>query len=47
MTAADDEAAREFSRIMHACLSPHEAIQAAVDTVRGRGSDYWGAAPVR
>jgi hypothetical protein len=45
MTAADDEAAQEFSRIMHAYLSPHDAIQAAMDTVQGRGSDYWERRP--
>lgn len=45
MTDADSEAAREFSRIMHAYLSPGDAIQAAMDTVQGRRSDYWETRP--
>jgi hypothetical protein len=45
MTPQDLEAEREFSRIMHAYLSPHDAIQAAIDTVEGRGSNYWESRP--
>ncbi len=45
MTDADRAAEREFSRIMHAYLSPHDALQAAMDTVQGRGSDYWETRP--
>jgi hypothetical protein len=41
----DRAAEREFSRIMHAYLSPHDAIQAAMDTVQGRRSDYWERRP--
>jgi hypothetical protein len=44
-TAADRAAEREFSRIMHAYLSPLDAIQAAMDTVQGRRSDYWDTRP--
>jgi hypothetical protein len=33
-------AEHEFSRIMHAYLSPRDAIQAAMNTVTGKGSDY-------
>ena len=45
MTPDDRVAEREFSRIMHTCLSPHDAVQAAIDTVEGRGSDYWETRP--
>jgi len=45
MTDEDRTAEREFSRIMHAYLSPHDALQAAMDTVQGRGSDYWETRP--
>lgn len=45
MAPEDREAEREFSRIMHAYLSPHDAIQAAIDTVEGRGSSYWESRP--
>jgi len=44
-TAADREAEREFSRIMHACISLADAIQAATDTAQGRRSDYWETRP--
>jgi hypothetical protein len=45
MTSADREAEREFSRIMHAYLSPEAAVRAALDTVRGYRSDYWETRP--
>lgn len=45
MTPEDRAAEQEFSRIMHAYLSPHDAIQAAIDTVEGRGSAYWESRP--
>ena len=45
MTDADVAAEREFSRILHAYLSPQAAIQAAMDTVQGRRSDYWETRP--
>lgn len=45
MTPQDKAAEREFSRILHAYLSPHAAIQAAMDTVQGRRSDYWETRP--
>jgi hypothetical protein len=45
MTEADQTAYREFSRIMHAYLSPSAAVQAAMDTVEGHGSDYWETRP--
>ena len=41
MSDADQDAEREFRRIWHACLSLADAIQAAMDTVQGRRSDYW------
>jgi hypothetical protein len=41
----DVTAEREFSRIMFAYLSPHAAVQAAMDTVTGKGSDYWETRP--
>ena len=44
-TAADRAAEREFGRIMHAYLSPLDAIQAAMDTMQGRKSDYWETRP--
>jgi hypothetical protein len=44
-TDADMEAEREFSRIMHAYLSPQAAIQAVRDTLEGRRTDYWEARP--
>lgn len=31
----------EFSRILHAYLSPADALQAARDTLEGRPSAYW------
>ena len=43
--AGDREAEREFSRIMHACISLADAIQAATDTAQGRRSDYWETRP--
>ena len=42
MTAEDQAAEREFSRIMHAYLSPAEAVQDAIDYMEGRSSgSYW------
>jgi hypothetical protein len=41
-TEADWDAHREFGRIMHAYLSPSDAIQAAMDTLAvGERSNYW------
>lgn len=45
MTSADTAAEQEFRRIWHAHLSPEAAIKAAMDTVRGLGSDYWETRP--
>lgn len=41
MSGADQEAEREFRRIMHAYLDPAAALQSARDLLEGRGSDYW------
>jgi hypothetical protein len=45
MAEADAAAYREFSRIMLAYLDPAAVIQAAMDTLEGRGSDYWETRP--
>ena len=45
MSDADQDAEREFRRIMHAYLNPADAIQAAMDVLQGRGSDYWESRP--
>jgi hypothetical protein len=48
-TAGDDAAFREFTRIMHAYLSPAsvaEAIQDTIDYIDGRSpGSYWGTRP--
>jgi len=44
-TDEDQAASREFSRILFTYLSPAGAIQAAMDTLEGRGSDYWDIRP--
>jgi hypothetical protein len=41
----DQAAEREFSRIMHAYLSPQAAIAAAMDVVQGRPNSYWETRP--
>jgi hypothetical protein len=44
MSADDRDAEREFSRIMHAYLSPAAAIQDVTDYIEGRGpGNYWQA----
>ena len=45
LTPADREAERELGRILHAFLSPHDAIQAAMDAIHGCKSDYWESRP--
>lgn len=45
MTSADVAAEREFGRIWHAYLSPAAMVQAAMDVVKGRESDYWETRP--
>ncbi|MGH3284423.1 MAG: hypothetical protein ACRDPD_07020 [Streptosporangiaceae bacterium] len=49
MTAGDDAAFREFTRIMHAYLSPAwiaEAIQDTIDYIEGRSpGSYWDTRP--
>ena len=44
-TDEDQAAWREFSRILLAHVDPAAAIQAAVDVLKGRGSDYWESMP--
>ncbi|MGH3155548.1 MAG: hypothetical protein ACRDNF_03065 [Streptosporangiaceae bacterium] len=45
-TAQDDAAFREFTRIMHAYISPSEAIQDTIDYIEGRSSgNYWNTHP--
>ena len=42
----DPEGFREFSRIMHAYLSPAVAIQGTIDYIEGRRSgSYWDTRP--
>ena len=45
MSDADRDGEREFHRIMHSYLSPEAAVQAALDIVQGRGSNYWESRP--
>src|SRR6266705_5716211 len=51
MTPEDDAAFREFTRIMHAYLSPAsiaEAIQDTIDYIEGRSpGSYWDTRPRR
>lgn len=44
-TEEDAAAEREFGRILHAYLNPLAAIEAAMETVQGRPSDYWERRP--
>lgn len=46
-SSADDEAAREFRRIMYACLNPAEALDDALAYLNGQrvGPSYWDQRP--
>ena len=45
MSEADVAAEREFSRIMHAYLSPGDGLAALRDVLEGRPNDYWERRP--
>ena len=45
-TDADVAAWREFSRILQTYIDPGAGLQAAMDTLNGKRSDYWETRPI-
>jgi hypothetical protein len=45
MTPADQEASREFTRILFAYLNPSAGIAAVMDQLEGRPNNYWESRP--